>query len=67
MEEQKKRMKDITWSKMAGAYLMDLETFYKNIQAIRPQLDEIAGRTNYRKLTPKMISIIQQHLGSVNL
>lgn len=48
---------------MAKAYNMSSETFNKNIKAIRPKLDKIAGRKNYRNLTPKQVTIIIEHLG----
>ncbi|MGQ0829412.1 MAG: hypothetical protein ACT4ON_13570 [Bacteroidota bacterium] len=43
-------------------YKMSYDQFNKNIEKIRPLLDEIAGRTNYRQLTPKQVELIVKHL-----
>jgi len=48
---------------MAAKYGMSAYTFNKNISAIRKKLDRIAGRNNYRNLTPKQVELIIEHLG----
>ena len=64
--QEKKRKKDMTWSKVAQAYMMDLQTLHTNLKPIRAELDAIAGRTNYRKLTPRMLILIEHQLGPLN-
>lgn len=43
-------------------YKMSYDQFNKNIKKIRPQLDEIVGRSNYRQLIPKQVELIIEHL-----
>jgi len=42
-------------------YKMSYDQFNKNIHKIRPQLDKIAGRKNYRNLTPQQVELIVRH------
>jgi len=48
---------------LASKYNMDLRTFMRNIKCIRPKLNDMAGRDNYRKLIPKQVLLIVEHMG----
>ena len=47
-------------------YKMSYDQFNLNIEKIRPELDEIAGRKNYRQLIPKQVELIVKHLEGEN-
>lgn len=44
-------------------YKMSADQFRKNIRSLKPQLDKMAGRKNYRALLPKQVDLIIKHLG----
>ena len=44
-------------------YNMTYAEFNKCIKSIRKKLDKMAGRKNYRNLTPKQVIFIIKHLG----
>lgn len=48
---------------LRALYGMTDSQFRLNIKRIRPQLDNMAGRTNYRLLSPKQVLLIINHLG----
>ena len=51
-----------TFKTLRDHYKMSNRLFNRNIEKIRPQLDKIAGRTNYRSLTPKQVELIIKQL-----
>lgn len=52
-----------TFKTMAELYKMSMPTFRKNINSIRQKLDDIAGRKLYRRLSPKQVELILDHMG----
>ena len=48
---------------LAARYDLDIGTFMLNIKIIRGKLDASVGRSNYRRLTPKQVQMITEHLG----
>jgi len=59
-----KRPKTENFKSLATKYELDIATFMKNIKCIREKLDDCVGRSNYRRLTPKQIQMIIEHLGT---
>jgi hypothetical protein len=43
-------------------YGMSYKMFMANIEAIRPKLDKICGRSRYNDLLPKQVELIIKHL-----
>lgn len=51
-----------TFKTLREHYKMSSKVFNKNIEKIRPELDEIVGRKLYYSLVPAQVELIIKHL-----
>lgn len=55
---------DQTLGSMAAIYQMNRKTFNKNIENIRPELDKMAGRKRYSRLSALQVKLIIAQMGT---